>query len=278
MAKIHRFSPEKLCLRRAVSLVPGAVGLSALSTAHPCPQRSTSEGGCWPKGAGNGAGSVQPPTDWLTHLLEYPSPKVWALSGNGLISSVGARRVHTANAGSLGSAPSQAPRGCCSACQARGQSEWEGSRVRPSPLAVGEGRSRRPCPQHLEPQRSTQPPSDDEEEMWEGTHSAPRPVLRVASRPAPSPQPTAPHPPAQVSTFGPGDTVPISHRSPARYPGTLQFPTRDLSNLQPWSCPSPLGMLTGSALYEGRPLSGVLETPLKARTPTPTAAHVTGLR
>lgn len=37
---------------------------------------------------------AQPPTDWLTHLLAHPSPKVWALSGNGLISSVEARRVH----------------------------------------------------------------------------------------------------------------------------------------------------------------------------------------
>lgn len=120
MAKIHKFSPEKLCLRRAVPLVPGAVGLSALSTAQPCPQRSTSEGGCWLKGAGNGAGSAQSPTDWLTYSLAYPSPKVWALSGNGLISSVEAPRVQTANAASLASAPSQAPCGCCSACQAQG--------------------------------------------------------------------------------------------------------------------------------------------------------------
>lgn len=83
----------------------------------------------------------------------------------------------------------------------------------PSPLG-GEGRSRRPCQQHPDPRRRTQLPSD-EEEMWAGTHSAPRPDLRAASRPAPYPQPTAPHPPAQASTPGPGDAVPVSQGSPA---------------------------------------------------------------
>lgn len=54
-------------------------------------------------GAGSGpglpaqqCGLLKPPTDWLTHLLAHPSPKVWVLSGNGLISSTEAWRVHTA--------------------------------------------------------------------------------------------------------------------------------------------------------------------------------------
>lgn len=86
--KSHRFSPEKLCPRRAA---PESLELLA-SLLWALPTRvltglSLRVGlvvvqARWPGGVGS---CSHPPTDGLAH----PSPKVRVLSGNGLISSVG---------------------------------------------------------------------------------------------------------------------------------------------------------------------------------------------